>query len=101
MEPLRAESAQPQCGDSDTISALHITPDNLVMTVVKLSEDGNQLLVRGYESEGRAARMNITSTWLRQSWAAEIGAHEIWTFSLPLDGGEATKLNLLEEPIGK
>jgi hypothetical protein len=61
--------------------------------------DDGRLIVRGYETEGRPARLTITSEQLQRKWSYDVGPHEIWTLSLSLDGDEITPLNLLEDPL--
>ncbi|TFH42055.1 MAG: alpha-mannosidase, partial [Lysobacterales bacterium] len=99
QEPLQVEPAKAQTGQAGELSFLDVSPENVVLSVVKLAEDGGQLLVRGYETEGRSAHLLIKSTQLNQTWSADIGPHEIWTLTLPLDGRDPVKLNLLEEPL--
>jgi alpha-mannosidase len=67
----------------------------VIVTVVKRAEDGDALVVRAYESAGRAgpARIGV----LGRTIDAEFGAHEIKTFRLPRDGdARVVETNLLE-----
>jgi hypothetical protein len=70
-----------------------------VLATAKLAEDGGALLVRGYEAAGHGGPLAIVSDRLGRRWAYTAAPHEIWTLRLPLDGGEAVALNLLEEPL--
>ncbi|MHB1357457.1 MAG: alpha-mannosidase [Anaerolineae bacterium] len=99
QEPLQAQLATAQTGQTGELSFLDVSPENVVLCVVKLAEDGGQLLVRGYETEGRSAHVVIKSSQLNKTWSADIGPHEIWTLALPLDVGAPVKLSLLEEPL--
>ncbi len=66
---------------------------DVVVTVVKGAEDGDgALVVRAYESAGRAARATLEV--LGRTWEAAFGAHEIKTFRL--DGDRVTEVDLLE-----
>jgi alpha-mannosidase len=99
QEPLQAQLAQPHAGEVNDLSLLQVTPENVVLSVVKLAEDGGQLLIRGYETEGKPTHLVVKSRHLGRTWSADISPNEIWTLALPLDGGAAAKLNLLEEPL--
>ncbi|MHB0857418.1 MAG: alpha-mannosidase [Anaerolineae bacterium] len=98
-EPLLAERVAPHTGIWDKVSLLRVSPENVVLTTVKWSEDGRSLLARGYEATGQAGRLELTSEALGVSWSCELGPHEIWSCELPRGGGMARKLNLLEEPL--
>jgi alpha-mannosidase len=98
-EPLIAWPALPHQGPAGDRSWLRVSPDNVVLTVFKLSEDNGRLIVRGYETAGKPARLTLTSGVLGQSWSHDVGPHEIWTLALPLKGGRPERLNLLEEPL--
>jgi hypothetical protein len=74
-------------------------PEHVVLTTIKLAEDDGRLLVRGYETVGRPARVTLVSDILGQSWSHDVGPHEIWTLALPLDGGAPVPLNVLEERL--
>ena len=70
-----------------------------MLTVAKMAEDGERLIVRGYETAGRPARVVIASAALGHIWTHAVRPHEVWTLVLPLDGGAPVPLNLLEEPL--
>jgi len=97
QEPLVGRPAAPQEGDWRKGSLLQVTPDNVVLSVAKWTEDGRDLVVRGYEAEGRPGHVVVTSEVLDLRWEGDVQAHEIWTWRLPLDGGAAIATNLLEE----
>jgi alpha-mannosidase len=63
----------------------------VVLTVLKGAEDGDGVVVRAYESEGRAA--SVTIRVLDRELEAEFGPHEIKTFHL---GDEIREVNQLE-----
>jgi len=98
--PLIAQPIAPQKGDWQADrSLLRVEPEHVVATTIKLAEHDGRLIVRGYETEGRPARLTITSEQLQRKWSYDVGPHEIWTLSLSLDGDEITPLNLLEDPL--
>ncbi len=96
-EPLLVRPVVAHAGPWREGSLLRVSPDNVVLTVVKLAEDDGRLIVRGYETDGRPAQVVVTSDFWEQHWASEVGPHEIWTWALPLEGGAPTRLDLLEE----
>jgi alpha-mannosidase len=66
---------------------------DVVVTVVKRAEDdGGALVVRAYESAGRAGRARLEV--LGRTWGADFGAHEVKTFRL--DGDRVVEVDLLE-----
>ena len=70
----------------------------VVVTVLKGAEDGDgALVVRAYESTGRAATARIELPLARRTIEADFGANEIKTFVVPLDPGRpVVETNLLE-----
>ena len=67
----------------------------VVATVVKRAEDGDALVVRAYESAGRASPARIEV--LGRTIEADFGPHEIKTFRVPREGdGPVAETNLLE-----
>jgi alpha-mannosidase len=70
---------------------------DVVVTVLKRAEDDEALVVRAYESAGRAARATIALPLVDRTLEAEFGAHEIKTFRVPRDPSEpVAEVNLLE-----
>ena len=80
-------------------SVLRVEPEHVVLTTLKIAEEGGRLIARGYETMGEPAELVLTSDALGQSWRCHIEPHEIWTLALPLAGGEPQAMNLLEEPL--
>lgn len=98
-EPLLVRPTTPHQGPWGEEAWLRVLPEHVVLTTIKLAEDDGRLLVRGYETVGRPARVTLVSDILGQSWSHDIGPHEIWTLALPLDGGAPVPLNVLEERL--
>ena len=70
----------------------------VVGTVLKRAEDGDgAVVVRAFESAGRAGRTCIELPLVGRTIEAEFGAHEIKTFLVPAEPGEpVVETNLLE-----
>jgi alpha-mannosidase len=69
----------------------------VVVTVLKASEDDDALVVRGYESAGRAVRATIELPLLGRTLEADFGPAEIKTFRVPRDPATPwVETNLLE-----
>jgi alpha-mannosidase len=98
-EPLKARPISPRAGRWSPGSLLRAMPDNFALTTVKLAEEDGALIIRGYETLGEPAQVEIRSDLLKASWSIAVGAHEVCTWRLPLDGGQPTPLNLLEEAL--
>jgi len=96
-EPLLAQLAKPQTGRRSEGSLLRVEPAHVILTTLKMAEEGDGLIARGYETIGEPADLVLVSDELGRAWRCRIAPHEIWTLELPLAGGEPTKLSLLEE----
>ena len=66
---------------------------DVVFTVLKGGEDGGYA-VRAFESAGRGGRATLAA--LGRTIEADFTPHEIKTFVLPADGGDAVETDLLE-----
>jgi alpha-mannosidase len=70
---------------------------DVVVTVVKAGEEGDAVVVRGYESAGRAADARIELPLLGRTIETRFGPFEIKTFSVPRDlAAPVVETNLLE-----
>ena len=85
----------PQCD-----SFLEVSPENVMVTVLKQSESGEGLIVRAIETSGTAAHVEIRFFKLGRSIAADFKPGEIKTFVLPLDNAaQICQTDLLEWPL--
>jgi alpha-mannosidase len=75
-------------------------PASVLLSVVKLAEDGGDLVVRAYETAGRPVEAaTIDLAMLGRRVRTSFGAHQIRTFRVPLARGEpVAETNLLEWP---
>ena len=69
---------------------------NIRLSVVKGAEDGRGLMVRGYETEGRATGARITLPSARIERCVASGPHDIRTWRVELQRGRVEELDLLE-----
>jgi len=70
--------------------------ENVIITVLKESEDNHNIILRCYETEGKRGRVNIKLPRLKKSWQAKIEPFEIKTFLVSKRGGKVRETNLLE-----
>ena len=77
-------------------SFLSVDAPNLVVSVVKKSEDGDDLIVRCYETAGRPVTANLDLGLVNRRWTGNFHPLEIKTLRVPLNGGEIREVNVLE-----
>jgi len=80
-----------------TASFLAVDAPNVVVSVVKKSEEGDDLIVRCYETSGRPAEATLDLALVKRRWSGKFRPFEIKTLRVPLTGGEIREVNLLEE----
>ena len=68
-----------------------VEEDNVLISVVKQAEDGQGLIVRIYETAGRATLAHIHLPGWGRDFAAQFGACEIKTFRVPVKAEEPVK----------
>lgn len=71
--------------------------ENVILTVLKFSEEGGDLIVRGYETDGVGAEVCIRWPHLQTEVATYFAPHEIKTLRITPGIWEAREVNLLEE----
>jgi alpha-mannosidase len=73
-------------------------PANVVLTVVKLAEDGEDLILRGYETAGLETTAEIRFGWgeERACWSIDWRAHEIKTLRLDKGSAVPVEVTMLE-----
>lgn len=90
------ESAHP--GPLPTQTSLFGTEaDNILISVVKRSEEGEDLVVRGYETAGRLADTTLHIPLLEKSFPLHFAPHEIKTVRIDPQTWIPREVNLLEE----
>ena len=78
-------------------SFLEASATNVVLTAFKRSEDGDDLVVRGYETAGKRTKTRIRFPHVKKSFEVMFGAHEIKTLRVDPRTWKAREVNLLEE----
>ncbi len=83
-----------------TASFLRVEPANVLVTVCKKAEDADALIVRAYESTGKACSVQVEMPLLGIRWEAQMGACEIKTWRVtPGTPPTIEEVNLLERAI--
>jgi alpha-mannosidase len=71
-------------------------PD-VVVSVVKKAEEGDDLIIRCYETAGRPTKDTLELGLVNRRWTGNFRPLEIKTLRVPLAGGEIREVNLLEQ----
>jgi alpha-mannosidase len=79
-------------------SFLECDAPNVLLSVLKKSEDGGDVIVRGYETHGRAVNAVIRVQRRGRVLRAAFAPHEIKTLRVNPKTGAVVEVNLLEEP---
>jgi len=64
---------------------------------VKKAEDGDDLIIRCYETAGRTVTATLDLALVNRRWTGNFHPLEIKTLRVPLAGGEIREVNLLEQ----
>lgn len=78
-------------------SFLEASPDNVVLTVCKPAEDGEAVIVRGYEAAGRQTEARLRLPRAGLEWRARFGAHQVRSWRVT-PGVGPVEVDLLERP---
>jgi alpha-mannosidase len=79
-------------------SYLEVEPENIVVSVVKQAEDGDDLILRAYETTRFATAAEIRLPQWNRTIRAAFGPCEIKTFRVPRDESlPVVETNLLED----
>jgi alpha-mannosidase len=75
---------------------LSVDAPNVVVSVVKKAEDGDDLIIRCYETAGREAKATLDLGLVNRHWTGTFRPLEIKTLRVPRAGGEIREVNALE-----
>jgi alpha-mannosidase len=78
-------------------SFLSVDAPNIVVSAVKKAEEGDDLIIRCYETAGRAASATLDLGLVNRRWTGNFRPLEIKTLRVPLTGGEIREVNALEQ----
>jgi len=78
-------------------SFLSVDVPDVVVSVLKKAEDGDDLIVRCYETAGRATTATLNLGLVHRQWTGTFNPLEIKTLRVPRSGGEIREVNVLEE----
>ena len=78
-------------------SFLSVDAPNVVVSVVKKGEDGDDLIIRCYETAGRPGEGNLGPGVSEAALDGNFRPLEIKTLRVPRDGGEIREVNVLEQ----
>jgi alpha-mannosidase len=85
---------------SQRAAYLVVEPANVIASAVKQAEDGDDLIIRCYETERVATRATISMPQWNRAIEVAFGPCEIKTFRVPKDPAQpVVETNLLEWPI--
>ena len=83
-----------------TASFLEAGPDNILLTVCKQAEEGEALIVRGYESAGRPTLATLRMPALGLVHPVHFGAHALKSWRIiPGSPPRIEEVDLLERPL--
>ncbi|MFH1742510.1 MAG: glycoside hydrolase family 38 C-terminal domain-containing protein, partial [bacterium] len=101
-EPLWVHQESAHKGDlPQTASFAECDTEHFVLTVVKFAEDKNDIILRGYESEGKAGTVKIRFPHWGREVSFAVTPHEIKTarISPKCESTDVTETDLLEDKI--
>ena len=78
-------------------SFLSVDAPNIVVSSIKLSETGDDLIIRCVETFGLSASATLDLKFAKRKWTGNFRANEIKTLRLKKKTGEIKEVNLLEE----
>lgn len=80
-----------------TDSFIQVSADNVIVSALKKAEDGDDLILRCYETNKQKTQAEIHLPAFSRTIQASFGANEIKTFRIPADQGKpVVETNLLE-----
>jgi alpha-mannosidase len=83
---------RPQSG-----SFLTVDVSNVVVTALKKAEEGNDLILRCFETDGRATAATLHLGFVNRQWKGDFRPLEIKTLRIPLNTEAIREVNLLEK----
>lgn len=78
-------------------SFLSVDASNIIVSAVKASENGDDLILRCVETNGSAAAANLELGFAKRKWTGNFRPYEIKTLRVNTKAGSIKEVNLLEE----
>jgi alpha-mannosidase len=78
-------------------SFLAVDSPDVVVSAVKKAEEGDDLIIRCYETAGRPTKASLELGLVKRRWTGNFRPLEIKTLRVPLAGGEIREVNALEQ----
>ena len=78
-------------------SFLAVDAENVIVSAVKQSENGEDLILRCVETNGTAMAANLDLSFAKRKWAGNFRPYEIKTLRMNTRSGSIKEVNLLEE----
>jgi alpha-mannosidase len=80
-----------------TGSFLAVDVQNVIVSAIKMSENGEDLIIRCVELTGTATKAGLDLLFAGSKWSGNFRPFEIKTLRLSKNGGDIREVNLLEE----
>ena len=93
---VHCESAHPGARPAQA-SLLGTESDNVLLSVIKRSEDGADIIIRGYETAGRPAHTRLHLPHFDRTYELDFAPNEIKTVRISTADWTLREVNLLEE----
>jgi alpha-mannosidase len=78
-------------------SFLAVNAPNIVVSAIKKSESGDDLIVRCYETNGQPTRASLNLLYSKRHWTGQFRPYEIKTIRIDSHTGSIREVNALEE----
>jgi alpha-mannosidase len=78
-------------------SFLSIDAPDVVISAIKRAEDGNDLIVRMYETAGHATAATLNLSFLHRRWRGQFHPYEIKTLRIDPNTSKIREVNILEQ----
>jgi alpha-mannosidase len=78
-------------------SFLSVDVPNVIVTAIKLSESGEDIIIRCVETSSSATSASIDLRFVGRKWSGDFRPCEIKTLRINKNSGEIKEVNLLEE----
>lgn len=78
-------------------SFLSVDAADVIVEAVKVSEDGDDLIVRSYETDGHPSKATLQMPFLHAHWTGQYHAYEIKTLRVDRHSGSVREVDALEQ----